>query len=174
MKDFIKDLTDEGQVKVEKIGTGNWYWCFGDDEKKMKEKELDRLKLEVQKNQNVVDELTKKRDETKKDREAKDQDPEYQSLATQALDLEAEVRKLTQEKDELERSIGGGGIEQMKDDIERWKEEVSVWTNNIYILEGQLRGTLGVDREALQALQREIYGTEYVEEEEGLRDLESI
>jgi metal-sulfur cluster biosynthetic enzyme len=32
VKDLLKELTDENQVKVEKIGSGNWYWCWAGEE----------------------------------------------------------------------------------------------------------------------------------------------
>ena len=32
VKDLIKELTDESKVKVEKIGSGNWYWCWAGEE----------------------------------------------------------------------------------------------------------------------------------------------
>ena len=32
VKDLIKELTDSSQVKVEKIGSGNWYWAWAGEE----------------------------------------------------------------------------------------------------------------------------------------------
>ena len=43
VKDLIKDLTDESKVKVEKIGSGNWYWCFAGEEMEEKQKVLEQL-----------------------------------------------------------------------------------------------------------------------------------
>lgn len=34
VKEFIKDLTDENKMRVEKIGSGNWYWCWAGEEAK--------------------------------------------------------------------------------------------------------------------------------------------
>lgn len=37
IRDLIKELTDENKVKVEKIGSGNWYWSWaGEDAKNRK------------------------------------------------------------------------------------------------------------------------------------------
>ena len=44
VKDLIKDLTDENKIKVEKIGSGNWYWCWAGEEMEEKQKILERLK----------------------------------------------------------------------------------------------------------------------------------
>lgn len=171
VKDFVKDLTDEGKLKVEKIGTGNWYWSFGDDEKTLKGLEVSKLKEEVQNTQQAMEDLERKRDEAKKEKDDRGVDEVYTQMEARALHLEEEVANLRKEKDELERAVSGN-VEQMRSAIERYKRETEMWTNNIYILEGQFRGKMGIDREAMLALQQECYGTEYIEGE-GLRDIES-
>ncbi len=40
VKDYLTALVDDNKVRVEKIGSGNWYWCFRGDEKKLKEGEV--------------------------------------------------------------------------------------------------------------------------------------
>ena len=36
VKDVMKELTDENKVRVEKIGSGNWYWCWAGEEAREK------------------------------------------------------------------------------------------------------------------------------------------
>jgi Mnd1 HTH domain len=43
VKDFIKDLTDENRIHVEKIGSGNWYWCWAGEEGKQKRDVMNQL-----------------------------------------------------------------------------------------------------------------------------------
>jgi Mnd1 HTH domain len=43
VKDFIKELTDEDRIHVEKIGSGNWYWCWADEDGKRKRDMADKL-----------------------------------------------------------------------------------------------------------------------------------
>ncbi len=43
VKDFIKNLTDEDRIHVEKIGSGNWYWCWGDETGKKKTEIVSQL-----------------------------------------------------------------------------------------------------------------------------------
>ena len=171
VKDLVKDLTDEGKLKVEKIGTGNWYWSFGDDDKKLKELEVAKLKEEVEKTRQRVEDLGRKRDETKKEKEDREVDEVYTQLAARAIHLEEEVANLRKERDELEMALSGG-VGQIRSEIERYKEETEMWTNDIYILEGQFRDKIGIDPEAMQALQKGCYGTEYVDGE-GLKEIET-
>jgi len=44
VKDYLTALVDENKIRVEKIGSGNWYWCFRGDEKRQKEVELEKWK----------------------------------------------------------------------------------------------------------------------------------
>ncbi len=46
VKDDLQGLQDENQIRVEKIGSGNWYWSFKSDAKKVKENTIDTLKAE--------------------------------------------------------------------------------------------------------------------------------
>jgi hypothetical protein len=43
IKDLIKELTDEDKVKVEKIGSGNWYWCWAGEEARDKKNVVAQL-----------------------------------------------------------------------------------------------------------------------------------
>ncbi|KAJ5633601.1 GAJ protein [Penicillium herquei] len=49
VKEYLQALTNENQIRVEKIGSGNWYWSFGSDEKVQRERQLDRVLTEVEK-----------------------------------------------------------------------------------------------------------------------------
>ncbi|KAJ5721271.1 GAJ protein [Penicillium malachiteum] len=49
VKEYLQALTDENQIRVEKIGSGNWYWSFGSDERVERERQLARVLTEVEK-----------------------------------------------------------------------------------------------------------------------------
>jgi hypothetical protein len=49
VKEYIQNLSDENLIRVEKIGSGNWYWSFASDTKKFKENALNKLKEEESK-----------------------------------------------------------------------------------------------------------------------------
>lgn len=40
VKDYLQSLSDDNKIRVEKIGSGNWYWSFPSDEKKAKDAAL--------------------------------------------------------------------------------------------------------------------------------------
>ncbi|KAM5465528.1 Meiotic nuclear division protein 1 [Microsporum audouinii] len=181
VKDHIQALTDEGQLHVEKIGSGNWYWAWGGEEKKAREKTIDGLSKEVEKIQKSTGELEARintlkeeqrleeernqngtREENEKERMALMQKKEELEIKTACL--ETEIKKRVQ-------GDGAGSIAQKEADIVRWKQEAQVWTDNIYILEEYLKKLTNGDREVLDAVRRECYGLAYVEGE-GLADLD--
>jgi hypothetical protein len=63
VKDYLQSLSDDNQIRVEKIGSGNWYWCFPSDEKKAKEAVLEKAQEEYQKAATIVADLQVKVDE---------------------------------------------------------------------------------------------------------------
>lgn len=46
VKDYLNALGDDNKIRVEKIGSGNWYWSFPSDEKKAKDAALEKAKQE--------------------------------------------------------------------------------------------------------------------------------
>lgn len=63
VKDYLQSLSDDNKIRVEKIGSGNWYWSFPSDEKKAKQAALDKATQEHQKATSIVQELQAKVDE---------------------------------------------------------------------------------------------------------------
>lgn len=176
VKDFIQELTDEGKIRVEKIGSGNWYWCFGGDEKREREKQLTQLRKDVERVQAnckraEVDLAVRKK---KRDKEVaalgKGGEAEWAALLERKKGLELERNRLLAELKAAETVGEGKGIGQMREEIDEYRQRAQMWTDNIYILEEYVKKITGGDREILQAVQRECYGDEYVEGE-GLREL---
>jgi hypothetical protein len=63
VKDYLQALADDNKIRVEKIGSGNWYWSFLSDEKKAKDAALEKAHEEFQKINTTVTELQAKVDE---------------------------------------------------------------------------------------------------------------
>jgi hypothetical protein len=63
VKDYLQALSDESKIRVEKIGSGNWYWSFPSDEKMAKEAALEKAQEEYNKAAAVVGDLQAKVDE---------------------------------------------------------------------------------------------------------------
>ncbi|KAL1852191.1 Meiotic nuclear division protein 1 [Paecilomyces lecythidis] len=175
VKEYIQSLTDEGQLRVEKIGSGNWYWIFPSEEKRDKERVRDALLKEVGKAAKSVQELEEQMERVKKerekDREADQEDPNRRGELEERLgELERELKKL-KEREQMVLKDGAGSVKRMREDVRNWKEMASLWTDNIYILEAYLEKLAGGDREVVDAVKRECYEHEYVEGE-GLRELD--
>jgi hypothetical protein len=63
VKDYLQALADDNKIRVEKIGSGNWYWSFLSDEKKAKDSALEKAQDEFNKINATVAELQAKVDE---------------------------------------------------------------------------------------------------------------
>ncbi|KAJ9363512.1 putative GAJ protein [Paecilomyces variotii] len=175
VKDYIQSLTDEGQLRVEKIGSGNWYWIFPSEEKREKQRVRDALLKEVSRAEKGVNELEAQVDKVRKeremDRDADREDPNKREELEERLgELERELKKLN-EREQMVLKDGAGSVKKMREDVGNWKQGASLWTDNIYILEAYLEKLAGGDREVVEAVKRECYEDEYIEGE-GLRELE--
>lgn len=73
VKDYLQALSDENQIRVEKIGSGNWYWSFPSDEQKAKQAALEKAQEEYNKAAAVVTDLQGKVDEAGAAREDDDE-----------------------------------------------------------------------------------------------------
>jgi hypothetical protein len=63
VKDYLQALADDNKIRVEKIGSGNWYWSFPSDEKKAKDAALEKAQDEFDKVNATVMELQAKVDQ---------------------------------------------------------------------------------------------------------------
>ena len=169
VKDFLQALTDEGQLRVEKIGSGNWYWSFLSEEKKARETILESLQTEKAKNAASLGELHSKIDELKSGVEDAEEVGERAQLMETHLKMKVEVEIL---KKELASYSDCDPVElrRKKEEVERLKQTASRWTDNIYSIEGYMRSKLGFDPDKMDLVRISYYGDEYVAGE-GLREL---
>lgn len=174
-KEYIQALTDENKLRVEKIGSGNWYWSFGSDEKHEGERQLARVKAEVEKaRKSLADaEATLAAETARRLQEGDDdsRDSERKILLDWKADLAAQVARLRQVAAQSEDSVSRKSVDQLRRELAAFRQQAMQWTDNLYVLEEYLRRLAGGDRDAVAAVLRECYGDEYVEGE-GLRELE--
>lgn len=174
VKEYIQALTDENKLRVEKIGSGNWYWSFGSDEKHERERQLAQVKTEVEKaRKSLADaEATLATEAGRRLQEGDDdgRDAERKVLLGRKADLEAQVgrlRRVAAQSDTVSRK----SVSQLQRESAGFRQQAIQWTDNLYVLEEYLRRLARGDREAVAAVLRECYGDDYVEGE-GLRELE--
>ncbi|KAI5290254.1 hypothetical protein KEM55_008633, partial [Ascosphaera atra] len=60
VKDYIQALHDENKIHVEKIGSGNWYWAWANEEKTQLVKIKDGLEADLLKIQATIEEAENK------------------------------------------------------------------------------------------------------------------
>lgn len=94
--DYIQTLQDENKIRVEKIGSGNWYWSFPSEDKKAREKALKDAEAAHEKASSVVQDIKQKLTDARAERESE----------ADMLDVGAESRDdLTATKSELEKEV---------------------------------------------------------------------
>lgn len=167
VKDYLQALSDEGKIRVEKIGSGNWYWSFLSEEKKSRDNVLGMLKEELAKVEASLGELEEKLREAS---EKRGEDDEGRGeLVSAKLELDGEVGVL---RKELEGYKDGDPreVETRRKEIEAFHARAELWTDNIGVLEGYMLNLIGGDKEKLVGMKSELYGDEYVEGE-GLKEL---
>ena len=105
VKEYIQTLADENLVRVEKIGSGNWYWCFGSDEKKTREAQLDRVSREVEKVRASYEEVGLKLALQRAKQEEEEEEEEAEANMGRVGDDEKQREDLQRQKQELEKTV---------------------------------------------------------------------
>ncbi|CAI7663962.1 unnamed protein product [Penicillium bialowiezense] len=166
VKEYIQALTDEGQVRVEKIGSGNWYWSFNSDEKHERERQLARMSTEVEKIQKAcADARVDLAAETQLREQADEDEGQRDSLVARKAELQATVDWVRNTEAQLTgrlNPLGNKDVKQVREELAGFQREALQWTDNIYILEGYMRKLTG-DRQTVDMILREYYGDEYVD-----------
>lgn len=153
VKDYLQALSDDGRIRVEKIGSGNWYWSFLSEEKRSRDSILGTLKDELAKVESSLGELEEKVRDANEKRGEDDEDGG--DLVSAKLELDGEIGGL---KKELEGYKDGdpGEVERRRKEIKALQASAEVWTDNIGILESHMLGLLGGNREGLDEMKRDL------------------
>ncbi|KAJ6250661.1 meiotic nuclear division protein [Anaeramoeba flamelloides] len=154
VKEVVQSLVDDNFIQSDKIGSGNFFWCFPSQNYNQK-------KLEHQK---LADEIKKLEDENKHFEEQikilkpeRELTKERETLSNELEELEAQNNKLDEDI-ELYESLDLETCMSMKESIRISKESVNRWTDNIYqtisyckkkfnIQEDQLRKGFGISQD---------------------------
>lgn len=173
VKDYIQSMLDESQIRVEKIGSGNWYWSFKSDAKKGKETVLNKLKAEATGFETTIQEAEDAIVGEMAKREEEDEMLKGGGVDRKALVAAHEL--LLQEMEELDRELAtyseNDPTEALRkvEETTKLKASAIAWTDNIDSLESYITGMVG-DRAAVAEIMRNACGDEYVIGE-GLKEL---
>ncbi|KAF2142194.1 uncharacterized protein K452DRAFT_333004 [Aplosporella prunicola CBS 121167] len=175
VKDYLQALSDDNKIRVEKIGSGNWYWSFPSEAKKAKEDLIAKSTEERDKANDTVAELKAKVGEANAVREDEEDmlmggGEDRETLTTRLAALEGELKTLKKElagysdNDPVE-------VEKRRAEAEAYRKAAEAWTEQIQSMEMWFKEQTAGDREAMVQLKMTYYGDEYDEEEEGLKEL---
>lgn len=191
VKDYLQALSDDKKIRVEKIGSGNWYWSFPSDEKKAKDAVLAKAKEEHSRTTVTVLELQSKVGDAGAAR-AEDEDMLMElgnsvGLSRQLLlkqpggDRKTLIIKYAEFTKELEKLRGELATYSEQDPVEMEKKATEMqqsrcnaekYSDQILSMEGWFKEQLGGgDREHMLSMLRMLYNDEFDEEERGLREL---
>lgn len=173
VKDYLQSLQDEYLIRVEKIGSGNWYWCFSSDAKKTKEHAINTLKTEESKLQASIADTERQIAEETAKREDDEEMLEGPGMDRNALveTYEMLLREMEGLDKELARYSDNDPAEVLRkvEETKALKNSAIRWTDNIESLES-LIASLTNDRTVTAHMMQTACGDEYVAGE-GLKDL---
>jgi hypothetical protein len=189
VKDYVQALTDDSLIQTEKIGSGNWYWSFPSEAKKKKEKSLAEAQEAYNKASAAVSELQAKVDQAGAaqaedvgllaETGAPNTSPKDAPLIVAGGDRKALVTKheeLTTEVETLRIELAAYSefdpveLHKKIEHTRHSRAAADKFTEHIYCMESWLKERIP-DRESQVGVLRELYGDEWDEEEEGLREL---
>lgn len=173
VKEYLQALQDENLIRVEKIGSGNWYWCFMSDAKKTKENMLNSLKADERRLVVGIDETERQIEE-----ELVKCAEEYKKQENNKLDRKALLEshdELLKEMKALEKGLAcysdsdPAEVLRKIEETSRLKDSAIRWTDNIEAMESFFTSLTG-DRQATSQIMQGACGDEYTDSE-GLKDL---
>jgi hypothetical protein len=193
VKDYLQALSDDSKIRVEKIGSGNWYWSFPSEEKKAKEAILAKAQEERDKALATVAELQAKVNEAGAAR-AEDDDmllgpgkpsnaianamPFLNVWAGQdRKSLTSRHAELLKDLDGLRQELAGysdsdpAEVDNKRQEIGQCKQDAEKWTDQIQSMEGWFKEQTNGDKEQMSGIMKMCYGDEFDEEEQCLREI---
>jgi len=173
-KDYLQNLIDEGKVKTEKIGAGNWYWSFAGNEQAALQLSLDKATEEHRKVTLDIETLQAKLKEAlqaQSDDESMLDDTEMDRQTAMELQskLTNEVKELQKEVD-LYRDLDPAVLQERKREVRRTKDKLETVTDNICAMETEIKKVI-YGRKEQQEQFKNWYGDEWSEDDGGLREL---
>jgi hypothetical protein len=172
VKDYLQAVQDENQIRVEKIGSGNWYWSFKSEAKKAKENTINSIESEKSKLRATLSDTEKQIKEEMAQREEND------GMLGGGMDRKALLaahETLLKETDDLDKALSvysdGNPAEVLRKvgEMQKLKDSAIKWTDNIECLEALVINLTGDRAQAASIMQRAC-GDEYIVGE-GLKEL---
>ena len=143
VKDIALELTYDGKIFMEKVGTSNFFWSFPSHYLKMRTNKIEEIDEKINKAKRKREELTTNQEELLKTRQPTEEREnkllKLEELKSQNEKYKQELSVFAQNDPEL--------IEAYAKDIKSFKESANRWTDNIYSLRSYLENKFGMLRE---------------------------
>ncbi|KAF8454067.1 meiotic nuclear division protein 1, partial [Kalaharituber pfeilii] len=160
VKDVLQALVDENLIRVEKIGSGNWYWAFAGDERKRRMQVLKALGEEREGLKRVTEQL---KDMVEREATRVREENGGGEMGDLAQPIKR-VGVLKAKKAKLEEELAGWRdgdpteVERRRGLVKDTKDAVNAVTDNIYTLLAFVRNMCGNDKDAMQFIWNEYLG----------------
>lgn len=176
VKDYIQSLSDDNLIRVEKIGSGNWYWSFPSEERVKKEEMLSKATVERDRVSAMLEGLKGKIEEAERAREEDDEDMLMGDGSDRGTMLARQVvltKKLEGMRSELAAYSENDPVEmrKRKQQAVEMQAEAEKLTEHILSMEGWFKKQVGGDKAQFLNMKQNWYGDEFDGEEGGLREL---
>lgn len=174
VKETLQTLQDDSLIRMEKIGSGNWYWCFMSDAKNGKVNQINALEAEAEKLMKRI-----KEGEKSIELEMSRRDDDDEMLGGDGVDRKTLLEQhemVLKEQEGMDTELAAyseadpAELKKKVEQVRRLKRSAEIWTDNIESLESFLGNAMGLDRTGVAVLMEQCCGEEYVAGE-GLTEL---
>lgn len=173
--DYLQHLSDDNKVRVEKIGSGNWYWSFPSEAAKTAQTTLETARTAHAAQAAVVADLKAKLAGSRAAEQA-ESDELGACTGESREDLLAAQAELAGAMIGLEKQLAAykendpTELERVGRETSELRELVERVTDDVYAMEGWFREQ-GQDQEGMLRLKMDLYEGEFDEEEGCLREI---
>lgn len=130
VKEILQELCDNDLISSDKIGSGNFYWCFPSEAYNRRKVQEDRYNESIREYEAEIETLTKEIGELEPGRE---DSPERSELNDEIQQLQSEINSLESEIEKFKQLNPEGIKEKQRLSIVAF-EAANRWTDNIFNL----------------------------------------
>ena len=130
VKDILKDLCDNDLISSDKIGSGNFFWCFPSEDFNQRRLQEEKLTNQIQSYQEEIAQLEKEIQELQKGRE---DSAERDQLDSEIAVFEQQIAEIHKESSKYEK-MNPEALKQTQRQTQIAFDSANRWTDNIYTL----------------------------------------
>jgi len=130
VKDVLQELVDNDLVSFDKIGSGNFYWCFPSEALNRRKIQEDKLNVQIKQ---YEDEIAKLQKEIAELEPGKEDCQERTDLNKEVQEFSKQLQEILQESAKYE-SLNPEGIKKTQRQTKIAFDSANRWTDNIFSL----------------------------------------